>query len=129
MSKQLNLLDVDTAEATPSSTVNRFIEQAAKEQRALNRTESLLRISLGAAVPLLVQRFIDCKMTLAQVFRQAHDCGGILSEKGDVLMYGGKGCATAFNALALGVAAGSFAPGGITVFGLHFESDPKCLAD
>lgn len=98
-----------------------------KEERVIRETESLLQNTLKLAVPLWIQKFRDSKWTMDDVIRQAHDCGRTLSEKGDVLMYGGKGCAIAFNALACGLAAGSFAPCGIRAFGLHFESDPAWL--
>lgn len=89
----------------------------------LERAGQLLRMSLEAAVPFLIE---DLKrLPWEEVSRLAHESAQVVAEKGDILLYGGskKGeTARAFNALARGVAALSFVPGGVTVFGLHFEA-------
>lgn len=41
-------------------------------------------------------------------------------ERGDVLMYGGKGCAEAFGALCRGLAVLAHEPGGVAFAGLHW---------
>jgi hypothetical protein len=43
-----------------------------------------------------------------------------IGSHGDELQYGGKHCAEAFDALAAGLAAASFAPGGVDFLGAHW---------
>lgn len=81
----------------------------------------LLRIALQAAVPLHTQTLIDLPFGVLQ--RITTECAQIVASKGDVLMYGGRGCAEAFNALARGIAALSFQPGGVTFLGDHWEHE------
>jgi hypothetical protein len=90
-------------------------------------SEARMRDALQAAVPLWVQRFRDEKRTLDEVIAIGRECGDTVAQKGDVLQFGGKGCAEAFNALAQGLAASSFVPGGVTFLGLHWESKPQWL--
>jgi hypothetical protein len=113
-----------------------------REERWENETESLLRTSLSFAVPLWVERYRNEKRTLKQVLEQARHAGELVAEQGDALMFRTKpkdhplrdqgihhtaGTAAVFNALAAGLAAASFIPGGVNAFGAHFESDPKWL--
>ena len=81
---------------------------------------SLLRTSLQCAVPLYIHEF--SKMPHDRIIASAHGLADILATKGDVLQYGGKGCAETFNALAKGIAALSFCPGGVTFMGDHWET-------
>lgn len=109
------------------------------------RVSELLGLSLQTAVPLLI---MDAK-TRAPSIRDtmldfwAEDAAHKVAHNGDMLMFKSKarrahekdckealkprpecdcliGTAQVFNALAKGVAAGSFAPGGICTFGLQF---------
>lgn len=85
--------------------------------------ETLLPIALSAAVPLHIQELK--RRPWDEITRIAHESADIVASKGDVLQFGGgkKGStAAAFNALARGLAACAFAPGGITFLGLHFEA-------
>lgn len=53
------------------------------------------------------------------------ECGRIIAEKGDNILYKSKKkgeSAKAFNAMAEAVTILSFAPGGIKIFGMHFEN-------
>ena len=81
---------------------------------------ALLKLALEVAVPLWIEELRswswDDRVMLARV------CAQVVAEKGDVLQYGGEGCAEAFNRLAQGVAALAFVPGGVTIFGMHFSS-------
>jgi len=55
----------------------------------------------------------------------ARSTGQLIAEKGDILLFGGtkKGEAAAImNAMIEAIAVMAFLPGGITLFGLHFEA-------
>lgn len=56
-------------------------------------------------------------------WKAAAEFGQVLAEKGDVLLFGGKKgeAAGLFNGLAHAVTVLSFCPGGITIFGQHYE--------
>lgn len=87
----------------------------------IHRIGDRLRVALSAAVPLRAHTLST--RTLAEIFD--HDVTGklsqILAEKGDVLQFGGPGCAEAFNALAEGIARLAYVPGGVCFCGLRFE--------
>lgn len=50
----------------------------------------------------------------------ASDAASIIGAHGDDLQFGGKHCVKAFTALARGLAALSFCPGGVTFHGRHW---------
>lgn len=78
---------------------------------------------LTIAVPLWIEK-LRAK-SFAQIQERATACADVIAETGDVLLFrGGKEgqAAEAFNRTAEGVACLSFAPGGVTVLGLHFET-------
>lgn len=84
----------------------------------------LLKISLAAAVPLWIEQFRP--LSDAQRAAIAHESAQVVAEKGDVILYRSKRkdeTAKAFNQLARGIAVLAFVPGGVTVFGLHFEAN------
>jgi hypothetical protein len=59
----------------------------------------------------------------------ARECGQIIAEHGDSLMFRDKHSAAAFNALARGLAAAAYQPGGITFAGQHYcTSHDECEA-
>jgi hypothetical protein len=80
----------------------------------------LLSISLSAAVPLRIHELTQ--KPWSEVEALARESAQVVAEKGDVLQFKGKGTAEAFNALATGLAALAFAPGGVTFLGLRFEA-------
>lgn len=83
----------------------------------------LLQSALQAAVPLWAE--LLKRQPWAQVQGRAKECGQMIAEHGDHILYRSKKkgeTASAFNALAEGIAALSFCPGGVTTFGLHFEN-------
>lgn len=88
-----------------------------------NTKLALLQAALGAAVPLWVH---ELQLTpLADLLARGPELAQVLAEKGDVILYRGKKkgeSARAFNALAEAVAVLSFTPGGVTLFGIHFEN-------
>jgi hypothetical protein len=92
---------------------------------------SHLATSLSAAVPLWVEEFVQKGMSLDEVFVVAKGSAQVIAEKGDLILFRSKKhgeTASAFNALAKGIAALSFVPGGVTTFGQHFETDPSRLS-
>ena len=81
----------------------------------------LLKISLSAAVPLWIQELQG--FTWAEILKMADEAATIIASQGDTLMYKTKGkTRETFNQLAKGLAALSFAPGGVTFLGMHFEA-------
>jgi hypothetical protein len=84
----------------------------------------MLRSVLGCAVPLWVMDLK--KLPWPEIEKIAHESAQIVAEKGDVLQFGSKKkdeAAAAFNALAKGLAALSFCPGGVTFLGDHYENN------
>lgn len=89
--------------------------------------DALLSMALSAAVPLWIaeirQRHTAADWPVLQ--DRARECGDVVASRGDNVLYASKKngeSAAAFNRLAEGVAIGAFVPGGITVFGQHFEA-------
>lgn len=88
--------------------------------------------ALTAAVQLEIAALwtVDDELRATQI---AHHTGRasatLLGEKGDVLLYGGKGCGEAFTALARGLACLAFAPGGVNAFGVHFCANHQACVD
>jgi hypothetical protein len=83
----------------------------------------MLRSVLGCAVPLWVMDLR--RLPWPEIEKIAHESAQIVAEKGDVLQFGSKKkgeAAAAFNALAKGLAALSFCPGGVTFLGDHYEN-------
>jgi len=84
-----------------------------------------LGIALSAAVPLCIQE-IDAKGgPSVDDFSEASQFSQVLGEKGDVLLFGSKKkgeAADLFNRTAKAIAVLSFVPGGVTLFGCHYES-------
>ncbi len=84
---------------------------------------SLLSSTLSLAVPLWIERLRRCEWEHVQ--ERAKVCSDHIAEHGDNLMFRSKkkgGTAEAFNCLAEGLACLSFAPGGVKVFGGHWEA-------
>ena len=86
-------------------------------------SQFLLKLSLEAAVPLWIDKLQ--KQPWSTVMARKDEAAQIIAEKGDIILYRSKKVgetAKAFNSLAEGVAILAFAPGGVKVFGLHFEA-------
>lgn len=85
--------------------------------------------TLALAVPLWMWELRD--RTDQQRVAIAKRCGQMVAERGDVLMFGSKKpgkAAEVFNALAEGIAAAAYQPGGITFAGRHWCTDHRqCL--
>lgn len=97
------------------------LRQRLGEAQQMN--EALLAAALGAAVPLWVDQIIREDWPDDRRRREADECSTVVASKGDIIMFRGakKGeTATAFNALAKGVALLSFSPGGVVAFGTRY---------
>jgi len=88
--------------------------------------DGLLATALAAAVPLHAMELAH--LPFEDILRIAQESAQIIAEKGDIILYRSKRAgesAVAFNALARGIAALSFVPGGVTAFGQHWENAPS----
>jgi len=85
--------------------------------------ETLLAGMLEVAVPLWIEELNGKPWEYIQ--ERAKECSQVVAEKGDIILFKSKKkgeSAEAFNRMAEGVACLAFAPGGVDVFGLHFEA-------
>jgi hypothetical protein len=88
-------------------------------------SNSHLGVALGTAVPLHIE---ELKQRGGPTDTDREGLGSVadlLGAKGDILLFGGKKkgeCADIFNKLAFSIAVLAFCPGGITIFGQHFEA-------
>lgn len=91
-----------------------------------SQQESLLRISLSAAVPLWIQELKH--RDWSYLTERAKICAQEVAEHGDNLLFRSEKrgeSARAFNRFAEGLAILSMVPGGVNIFGLHFECREK----
>lgn len=91
------------------------------------KANSLLNIALECSVSIRILEWKSKGNPQKEDFDRlkSKNLSQVLGEKGDVLLYGGgkKGEAAAiFNDLAEAIALLSFLPGGIEIFGSHWES-------
>ncbi|EFH84831.1 hypothetical protein [Ktedonobacter racemifer] len=86
---------------------------------------SHLAIALSAAVPLRVLGLYERQGPDENDLEAARQVGTLLASKGDVLLFGSQvrgETAKLFNHVAQALAILSFAPGGMTCFGQHFDA-------
>ncbi|GHO76476.1 hypothetical protein KSD_42470 [Ktedonobacter sp. SOSP1-85] len=86
---------------------------------------SHLAIALSAAVPLRVLALYERQGPDEKDLEAARQAGTLLASKGDRLLFGSQGrgeTAKLFNHVAQALAVLSFAPGGVTCFGQHFDA-------
>lgn len=84
---------------------------------------TLLQMTLAVAVPMWIERMK--KKPWSAIVIRAQECAQVVAEKGDIIQFKSakKGeTANAVNHLAEGVACLAFVPGGVTLFGQHFEA-------
>ncbi len=97
--------------------------ESERESTEVRKLE-LLRLMLQVAVPVWIERLRE--LPFETVLERARTCGELVAgPAGADILYRSKaagGTATAFNALAEGVACLAFSPGGVRIFGLHFEA-------
>jgi hypothetical protein len=84
---------------------------------------TLLQSALAVSVPLMIERWRY--RSPEERMARATSCAQVVAEKGDVILFKSKKAGetgAAFNALAEGIALLAFAPGGVDIFGLHFDA-------
>ena len=87
--------------------------------------EHPLGTALATAVPLHILELQERGGPTDYDMEQMNGVAQLLGERGDILLFGGKKkgeCAEIFNKTAFGIAVLAFAPGGVTLFGQHFEA-------
>lgn len=91
----------------------------------MQERKDLLSMTLSAAVPLGMIAMAEKGGPGADDMRRAQKAGDLLGAKGDRLLFGGKKgeAAKLFNDLSHAIVVLSFCPGGITIFGQHFEGN------
>lgn len=80
---------------------------------------------LATAVPLQIHMLVERGGPSSWEWSEAKELGDVLGEKGDLLLFKGgkKGeAAQLFNQMAKAIAVLSFMPGGVTIFGQHYEA-------
>ena len=86
----------------------------------------LLKGMLGISVPLHIHSLEEKGGPTDEDMKKAQEFSSVLGERGDILLFGGgkKGeCAEMFNRAAFCIAVLAITcPGGISIFGLHFEA-------
>jgi hypothetical protein len=84
--------------------------------------------ALSCAVPLWIMRLEELSHAerSATIKRWAGNAAEVLERTGEAILYRTQPgeSAEAFNAVAKAIAALSFAPGGVTLFGEHWETQP-----
>ena len=84
---------------------------------------------MGMAVPLHIARLKEKGGPDAADMEKAQGLSDVLGERGDILLFGGgkkgkKGeVADMFNGTAAAIAVLAFVPGGVTLFGQHWEAE------
>lgn len=94
------------------------------EQEYVDRVQALLVTSLEVAVPLWVQQLRQRPWSELQA--RASRAMQMIAEHGDNILYKARRpgeTAAAFNALAEAVAILSFSPGGVKLFGQHWQNE------
>ena len=87
---------------------------------------ALLQSSLDCAVPLRIHELQECDWDYLQL--RIGELQKVLAEKAEYILFTGqkKGdTAQAFNSLAEAIACLAFVPGGIRIFGRHWEAKLK----
>ena len=90
-------------------------------------TDELLVIALSAAVPLHSMGYQERGGPTPEDWARAKAFGPILGEQADRLLFRSKKqgeTASLFNRLADAIAILSYVPGGVTMFGTHWETVP-----
>lgn len=86
-----------------------------------------IALYLGCAVPLEIAALESAGGPDADDYAAAQAFGRELAARGDVLLYGGKPgeAADLANRTARAVAVLAFSPGGVTLFGEHWEAEAR----
>jgi len=81
----------------------------------------LMKIALSAAVPLRITELRDKPIAEILDPERLNSIQATLDEVREDVLFGGKGCADGFNAVADAIARLAFMPGGVDFMGMHFE--------
>ncbi len=84
----------------------------------------LMKIALSAAVPLRIMELRDKPIAEILDPERLNSIQATFDEVREAVLYGGKGCADGFNAVADAIARLAFMPGGVDFMGMHFEEVP-----
>lgn len=83
----------------------------------------LLAATLDVAVPAWLHRIAEERWSWRKLTERARECSTIVASDGDKIMFKEKGkTATAFNALAEGLACLAHCPGGVRFGGAHYTA-------
>ena len=82
---------------------------------------SLLQTALSAAVPLRIAELRDKPIEEILDPERLNSIQATFDEVREAVLFGGKGCAEGFNAVADAIARLAFMPGGVDFMGMHFE--------
>ncbi len=94
------------------------------EDAHLEHVRVLMRATLQAAIPMWIERLRVQPWETVQA--RAHEASTIVASQGDIIQFKSKekgATARAFNALAEGLAALSFCPGGVKFLGDHWIAE------
>jgi len=86
---------------------------------------SLLQATLSVAVPMRIAELRDKPIEEILDPEALRSIQTRLAEAREEVLYGGKYCADGFNAVSDGIARLAFLPGGIDVFGMHFDASSQ----
>jgi len=84
----------------------------------------LMKIALNAAVPLRIEELRHKPIAEILDPERLNSIQRTLDEAREDVLFGGKGCAEGFNAVADAIARLAFMPGGVDFMGMHFEEVP-----
>ena len=87
-------------------------------------SDVLLHESLAVAVPVQIAHYCEHPDELALAQAHASYWAQDIAEHGDALLFRSRHSEATFIILVRALAMLAFAPGGVTVFGLHFEAKP-----
>ncbi len=82
----------------------------------------LMKIALSAAVPLRIEELRHKPIAEILAPERFNSIQATLDEAREDVLFGGKGCAAGFNAVADAIARLAFMPGGVDFMGMHFEA-------
>jgi len=88
--------------------------------------ETLLQVHLALAVPIWIRHYADFAISDSQRRSRAAELAIFIAEHGDNVLYQGAKpgeTADAFNRLAEAIAIAAYQPGGVTIFGQHWNAN------
>lgn len=114
------------SEGSMSDDLAKLVAATGSERTGKSQFQSkLLVMTLQVAVPLRIMRIKERGGPTSADFEAVANISQQLAERGDVLLFGGgkkDEVANLFNGLAETIALLAFSPGGIHLFGQHWEA-------